>query len=124
MDARLYIFRASACFWMLLIFVLSYQPHLPLPRLFSMSDLLAHAVFYGVLCALLARSLMPPEVTTWKRMLLLTVLVTAYGVTDEYHQSYVPGRDASPWGVLADGIGGFMVAWTMHWRYRRAAQIA
>ncbi len=28
-----------------------------------------------------------------------------YGVADEFHQSYVPGRDADVWDVLYDAVG-------------------
>jgi VanZ family protein len=81
-------------------------------------------VFYGVLCVLLARSLVPPRVTTWKRALLLTTLVTAYGITDEYHQLFVPGRNASGWDILADGLGGFLAALMLFWWDRRTMKIS
>jgi hypothetical protein len=119
MNSRPYLFRALTVGWMLLIFLLSSQSSLPTIRLFSGTDLLAHAVFYGVLCVLLARSLTPPRVTTWKRVLLLTTLVTAYGITDEYHQLFVPGRNASGWDILADGLGGFLAALMLFWWDRR-----
>jgi hypothetical protein len=51
--------------------------------------------------------------------MLLTILVTAYGVTDEYHQLFVPGRDASGWDILADGLGGFLAAWVLFWWDRK-----
>jgi VanZ family protein len=86
--------------------------------------MLAHAVFYGVLCVLLARSLAPPQVTTWKRVLLLTILVTFYGVTDEYHQLFVPGRHASLWDILADGLGGFLAASMLFCWDRRPMKIS
>jgi VanZ family protein len=124
MKSRAYLFRALAGGWMLLIFLLSSQPSLPKIRLFSGTDLLAHAVFYGVLCVLLARSLAPPRVTTWKRMLLLIILVTAYGITDEYHQLLVPGRYASGWDILADGLGGFLAALMLFWWDRRTVNIS
>ncbi|MEW6330042.1 MAG: VanZ family protein [Pseudomonadota bacterium] len=109
---------------MALIFLLSSRSSLPTGPLFPGADLLAHAAAYGVLCMFLALSFVPPFVMNWRQVLLLTILVTAYGVTDEYHQSFVPGRDASLLDVLADGTGGFIVAWIMHWRYRRAVKIA
>lgn len=116
--------RALAVSWMTLIFLLSSQPTLPVPVLFSGLDKLLHALCYGVLGFFLARSFSPPEVAAWRRVVLLTVLVTAYGITDEYHQSYVPGRNASIWDVLADGVGGFAAALIMHWHYRRVARQA
>ena len=120
MSSRLYVFRALTVGWMMLIFFLSAQTSLQAPPLFPGSDLLAHAVFYAVLGVFLARSLMPQRVMTWKRVMLLTILVTAYGITDEYHQSFVPGRDASGWDILADGLGGFLAAWMLFWWDRRA----
>ena len=44
----------------------------------------------------------------------------AWGVLDEIHQSYVPGRDATGWDVLADvfgaAVGTLGMSW---WRARR-----
>jgi VanZ family protein len=119
MNSRPYLFRALTIGWMMLIFLLSSQSSLPAVSLFSGTDMLAHAVFYGVLCMFLARSLAPPRITTWKRVLLLTTLVAAYGITDEYHQLFVPGRNASGWDILADGLGGFLAALMLFWWDRR-----
>jgi VanZ family protein len=119
MSSRLYVFRVLTVGWMMLIFFLSAQASLQTPPLFSGADLLAHAVFYAVLGVFLARSMVPPRVVTWKRVLLLTVLVAAYGITDEYHQLFVPGRDASGRDILADGLGGFLAAWMLFWWGRR-----
>ena len=124
MNSRPWLFRALTVGWMLLIFLLSSQSSLPTIRLFSGTDLLAHAVFYGVLCVLLARSLAPPRVTTWKRVLLLIILVTFYGITDEYHQLFVPGRHASLWDILADGLGAFLAATMLFWWDRRTMNIS
>jgi len=33
----------------------------------------------------------------------LTVIL--WGLSDEFHQSFVPGRDASGWDLLADAVG-------------------
>jgi VanZ family protein len=117
-------FSALTIGWMMLIYFLSSQPSLPAVSLFSGTDLLAHATFYGVLCIFLARSLVPSRVTTWKRVLLLTILVTAYGITDEYHQLFVPGRNASLWDMLADGLGGFLAALMLFWWDLRSMKIS
>lgn len=45
----------------------------------------------------------------------LTVLIgTLYGLSDEWHQSFVPGRHASPWDVLFDSLGVIAAAATYH----------
>jgi len=36
---------------------------------------------------------------------LVLLLAAGYGILDEVHQSYVPGRDPSPYDVLADVSG-------------------
>ena len=113
------LFRLLAVGWMTLIFFLSSQTLLQAPALFSGSDLFAHLACYAVLGVFLARSQAPPGVMSWKRVILLVVLVTVYGATDEYHQSFVPGRDASGRDLLADGLGGFIAAWMLFWWDRR-----
>lgn len=65
-----------------------------------------------------------PGISTWWRVILLTVLVTVYGASDEYHQSFVAGRDASLWDLLADGVGGFLAAVMLFWRKRRTVKIS
>lgn len=117
-------FRILTVGWMMLIFFLSFRTSLQTVSLFSGAYLVAHATFYGVLGVFLARSLAPWLVTTWKRVMLLTILVAVYGVTDEYHQLFVPGRDANGWDILADGLGGFLAASMLFWWDRRTMKIS
>ncbi len=112
MNSRIWLFRALTLGWMALIFFLSSQPDVPAPDLFSQQDKAAHLLVFGVLGLLLAFALTPPAAASWRRVLLITALVTVYGVTDELHQYFVPGREASAWDVLADGVGGFLAALT------------
>ena len=42
----------------------------------------------------------------WLRVLIVGVLALAYGCTDEYHQSFVEGRDCSAFDLVADLTGG------------------
>ena len=117
-------YRLLAVGWMMLIFILSSQPSLPAVSFFLGADLLLHAVFYAILCVFLARSFTDPRIRNWNRVILLTVLVTAYGITDEYHQFFVPGRNVSIWDVLADGVGGFLAAAMLFWRDRKTVNIS
>lgn len=53
---------------------------------------------------------------TWKRGIAAIVLATLYGVSDEFHQLFVPGRSADPYDVLADGVGatiGTAIGWLL-----------
>jgi VanZ family protein len=105
-----YFFRVLTVGWMAFIFFLSSQPSLTVPLSFHGGDKLLHAMTYTVLGFLMARSLFLDRIMTWKRALLLAALVAAYGFTDEFHQSFVPGREPSGWDLLADGFGGFLAA--------------
>ena len=43
----------------------------------------------------------------------MTILIgTCYALSDEWHQSFVPGREASPWDALFDAVGVGMGAAT------------
>lgn len=93
--------------WCLLIFLLSSlpvrAPGLSLPG----ADKAAHFVEYAVLGLLLARALdrARPGRGGTRLVLLATLLGTAWGAGDEFHQSFVPERTAA-WGdLLADAAG-------------------
>jgi len=75
-------------------------------------DKVAHFVEYGVLGFLLARLIVNVQ-STFSRgflLVLVVILATLYGISDEVHQAFVPGRNASPLDVTADGLGGLMGA--------------
>jgi VanZ family protein len=84
-------------------------------------DWISHPIEYGVGAVLLCRALqggrrLPLSAST---ALTATLLITAYGVTDEYHQSFVPGRTSDPLDVVKDLAGAAAACalyrrWTMH----------
>lgn len=85
------------------IFYLSSQSHLPST---PGGDKLAHFVAYGLLGGLIVRALffrMPERRTAL--LFIGAVLATLYGISDEFHQSFVPGRDASAADAAADCAG-------------------
>ena len=72
------------------------------------ADKLAHVVEYSVFGALLCRALGAQD--RWRRSALRLFLAVVaagvlYGISDEFHQSFVPERDSSPYDVAADGVG-------------------
>ncbi len=86
----------------------------------------AHAPLFGFLAFLalisLPRSTHLPELKpadsprTWPRVsslggALILFAVLAYGLLDEWHQSHVPTRDASPWDVVTDMTGAACTLW-------------
>jgi VanZ family protein len=90
--------------WMGLIFYLSAQPdlpHAPEPLLDLILKKGAHALVYAVLATLWQRAL-----NRWVGGASLSWLVAVlYAVTDEIHQTFVPGRHGRATDVLIDGMG-------------------
>ena len=105
------LFRAArwlpAILWMSFLFYLSHQAA-PLERVASDIDpFLAHIAVYSILAFLLHAALTGSRSTTarWVPVSIAFALAVLYGVSDEIHQAYVPGRVASELDLLADGIG-------------------
>jgi len=91
-----------------LIFFLSSLSRFPeeIPSFFGF-DKIAHFVEYYIFGGLLYRWFSSPD-RVWERrgVLLMTLLVgIGYAVGDEWHQSFVPGRDASFFDALFDAAG-------------------
>jgi hypothetical protein len=83
------------------------------PDFFS-SDKVWHLLEYGIFGVLLARIIdeygFSPSIQ--KKMVWVLVISFFYGLSDEFHQWFIPGRFATLGDVLADtlggGIGGFI----------------
>ena len=73
------------------------------------TDKLAHMAIYALLGALIARALArgKPSATTARHIVLAVIVSTVYGVTDEWHQSFVPDRTPDVMDLLADATGAF-----------------
>lgn len=98
----------AALAWMGLIFYLSAQadfPHAPEPWLDIVVKKTGHAALYGVLAWLYLSALGKDNPFSDRARFLAFGLAVLYAVTDEVHQSFVPGRTPSPWDVLIDGAG-------------------
>jgi VanZ family protein len=111
-----HFYRVLTVGWMALIFFLSSQPAPSIPLPFLGGDKLLHVIVYAILGFLFSRALFLDRVMTWKRALLVIGLVMVYGVTDEFHQSLVPGRQVSEWDVLADSLGAAIATGLIRWR--------
>lgn len=72
---------------------------------------LAHVVEYAILGALLQRAL--------GRVAPAFALGVAYAVSDEFHQTFVPGRSGTPLDVLIDSVGVALGVLAWRWRARR-----
>ena len=105
--------------WMGVIFYLSAQPDLPGPPSPWLVDLLAnvaHFVLYAVLAFLWWRALTGGRRTETLILGLTFVAAVLYGLSDEYHQSFVPGRDPSLKDLFVDAVGAATVLGLIWWR--------
>jgi VanZ family protein len=117
LDSRVARWLAVAG-WMGMIFFFSSQSQLPSPP-DPLANLIfkkgSHFVVYAVLAVLFSRAL-PPGRGAWALSWVLTVL---YAASDEWHQSFVPGRHPQGTDILIDAAGaatGLLILW---WRQRR-----
>ncbi len=106
------------------IFFLSHQPD----SSFSMPDVVnidkvLHCLVYAAL-GLAALFALPPD---WRRKhpvkagIAVVIFCLCYGVTDEFHQSFIPGRIPSFADLAADGLGGLLavVGWNGQANWQR-----
>jgi VanZ family protein len=94
------------------IFLLSSQEKFPTPPGLSPAFLavLAHFMVFGFLSILVLFAINGLAPVTVRSMALSVVITTAYGISDEIHQAFVPGRQPSGMDVLVNFTGA--VVWT------------
>lgn len=99
------------CLYCAAIFGLSGMEKLP-EAAQEVPDKLGHLVVYAGLGVLAARAFSRDfglsRTRTW---LACSLFCLIYGLTDEYHQSFVPGRSPEVGDVLADLFGGLAGAY-------------
>ena len=95
-----------------IIFALSAQsnPLQFLPPELLLQDKLLHAIEYAALGALLVPALRLAGLSWAPALVLAVVLASLYGATDEFHQSFVPGRSADVLDWVADTLGAALGA--------------
>ena len=100
--------------WMSLIFLFSSRSSSELPNAGQWDLLLkkgAHFVAYGIL-AILAYRAVKGRKRPFFTALLLSVL---YAISDEFHQTFVPGRNGTLIDVLLDSSGALFGLWLFTW---------
>lgn len=97
--------------WASVIFWFSSLPGSQIP---GRCGSLGHFGEYAIFGALILLAVGAPE-----RLLPAVALASAYGVTDELHQLFVPGRHADPVDWLVDTAGALAGALVLAWVWRR-----
>jgi VanZ family protein len=103
-------------FYALLIFAGSSVPLPAFPGTISLPDKLAHVLEYLPLGLLLMWAFWSSGSPTRKRALLTTVFVVMlYALSDEFHQSFVPGRQPEVIDGVMDVLGGLIGGSFFRW---------
>ncbi|HFE63989.1 MAG TPA: hypothetical protein ENK14_06170 [Caldithrix sp.] len=101
--------QGPALFWAIMIFILSSFSSLAPPVVvFNFQDKLNHFIFYGIFGIFLARAFFYQDKMGWARrhwQFAAVLFGVLYGISDEFHQYFVPGRCVEFWDVVADGLG-------------------
>ena len=104
------------------IFAFSSVPSAEMPS-FGLVDYLVkkggHALGYGLLALGFFRGLKGERSGIFPRQLFIAwVLATLYSGTDEFHQSFIPGRHPAITDVMIDSVGA-AIALLVAGRYRK-----
>jgi len=103
-----------------LIFWLSSQPQpidLPSSWQENLVGKTGHVIGYAGLGLLWARMLAARCSASTRQTLMWALLLTVfYAVSDEFHQSFVPGRNGTPLDVLIDAASAGLGLWLWHRR--------
>ena len=96
-----------------IIFFLSNQPgdFIQLPDIFGF-DKVAHLIAYTVLAATFLYGIHPFSHGSNRMAYVIAAVFFCilFGISDEFHQSFIPGRSVSIWDVVADTLGGLLAA--------------
>lgn len=101
------VFWCITAAYMLTIFLLSSFSGARLPHLPVNFDKVVHALIYVPLSFFIYSAL---KRSGFRKYVFVTAFLFAslYGVSDEFHQSFVPGRDAAVGDLFADFLGAFL----------------
>jgi len=108
LERKFFKFWFPVLLYFVIIFYVSSLPHLKVSFKGLPFDKLFHLLEYWVAGFLLARAFHRTQEGLSKRMIVWGVVLFCffYGLTDEFHQSFVAGRSAS-WGdLMMDTLGG------------------
>ena len=85
---------------------------------YNLISSLAHIILYIVLTWLLVRALLNSSVKIKKAVVIAFLVSIIYGLVDELHQYWTPGREVHFSDWLLDVAGSFITASIYIWRYK------
>lgn len=117
-----FLYWSQVVLFMILIFYLSSQPSIN-TGLDKNNDFLlkklAHFCEYFILSFLIGRALLNTTNIPLKKSLIFAFLASVlYAITDEYHQSFVPGREPHIRDIIIDSFGALTASLYLGYRNR------
>lgn len=113
---------AAVMAWAALIFAASARPDLRVAS-DDLVDLIvrkaAHVVVFGVLALLVARAVRGEGVGTRSTLIVAWLGTLAYAASDEWHQTWVPGRVGHAGDVAIDMVGASIAVAYLARRWRQ-----
>jgi VanZ family protein len=112
---------------MALIFIASALPGSELPD-YGIWDTLVkkggHMLGYALLATAFHHGLGNGKNSARFRYAASFAMIVLYAISDEWHQKFTPGRNASPGDVCIDAVGGFigLTVWPLIQRHLKVAQ--
>ncbi len=113
------LYWLPALAWMALIFVLSSQSGLRVSEDAAVDKpfrITGHLLAFAGLAALLLFALSRGGRPRWHHVVIALGITVLYGVSDEWHQSFVPDRTGRVDDLVVDTIGatiGLAIAWVV-----------
>lgn len=104
-------------FWMAIIFFLSSRPTIKTTEIYWQDFIVkktAHFIEYAILSFLYIRAFLASEVSRKKSFLLAFLISLVYAISDEYHQSFIPGREPRVRDVIIDSMGAIFAIYIVY----------
>lgn len=113
MGKRKWLYWLPTLVWMAMIFVLSNRTAVQASGIDWQDFVIkktAHFVEYGILAGLMYWSCIKTvSVKLSKLIIVVWILTVAYAMSDEFHQSFIPGRGPAIRDVFIDSLGAATV---------------
>jgi VanZ family protein len=105
---KILVYFPLIIYWIILLIATSI-PTDDFPRiLLSVGDKIKHFIAYAILAGYLTLAFAVQERVKWlsKNIVIYAIIVASlYGIIDEFHQSFIPGRFFEMYDWLADILG-------------------
>jgi len=74
----------------------------------SITPIIYHFVVFFLFCSFLLLAIKGTEKLKFKHIIIALIISIIYAISDEFHQSFTPGRDASIKDIMIDTAGIFL----------------